>query len=346
MNTYGTGSRILVTGGAGLVGSHLVDALLGRGCQVTAVDDFSTGSRRNLADHPSLTIVEADVTEGLPVGGDPFDAVLHFACPASPVDFDALPVEILRVDSVGTLHALDRALADGARFMLASTSEVYGDPQVHPQSESYWGNVNPIGVRSCYDEAKRFSEAATAAYRRHKGLDAAIVRIFNTYGPRMRPDDGRVVPTFISKALAGDPLPLHGDGSQTRSLCYIDDLVRGLLALLDSGEYGPVNLGAEYELSVRDIAEAIIRLTGSKSVVEYTDRPADDPERRRPDLTAARELLGYSPRVPYEDGLKATIDYFAAAARDARGAGETVTAAGDPADADGARAQRRRAAAA
>ncbi|GAB3228619.1 GDP-mannose 4,6-dehydratase [Glycomyces halotolerans] len=311
MTTYGTGSRILVTGGAGLVGSHLVDALLARGCEVTAVDNFSTGSRDNLDDHPGLTIVEADVTQGLPVGDEPFDAVLHFACPASPVDFATLPVEILRVDSVGTLHALDRALADGARFMLASTSEVYGDPQVHPQAETYWGNVNPIGVRSCYDEAKRFSEAATAAYRRHKGLDAAIVRIFNTYGPRMRADDGRVVPTFITKALAGEPLPVHGDGSQTRSLCFVDDLIRGLVMLLESGEYGPVNLGAEYELTVRDIAETVIRLTGSASVVEYTDRPSDDPERRRPDLTQARELLGYTPQVPYEAGLKATIDFFA-----------------------------------
>ena len=315
MTSYGTGSRVLVTGGAGLVGSHLVDAFLMRGCDVTAVDDFSTGSRHNLADHERLTVVEADVTEGLPVGDEPFDAILHFACPASPVDFVTLPVEILRVDSVGTLHALDRALADGARFMLASTSEIYGDPLVHPQAETYWGNVNPIGVRSCYDEAKRFSEAATAAYHRHKGLDATIVRIFNTYGPRMRPDDGRVVPTFITKALAGERLPVHGDGSQTRSLCYIDDLVRGLVMLLESDEYGPVNLGAEHEMTVREIAETIIRLTGSSSEIEYTDRPADDPERRRPDLTLAQELLGYAPQIPYEAGLKATIDFFATASQ-------------------------------
>ncbi|MCD0444401.1 SDR family oxidoreductase [Glycomyces sp. A-F 0318] len=312
MTTYGTGSRLLVTGGAGLVGSHLVDALLAKGCDVTAVDNFVTGSRANLADHPRLTVVEADVTEGLPVGDEPFDAVLHFACPASPVDFATLPVEILRVDSVGTLHALDRALADGARFLMASTSEVYGDPHVHPQPESYWGNVNPIGVRSCYDEAKRFSEAAVAAYHRHKGLDAAIVRIFNTYGPRMRPDDGRVIPNFIGQALAGEPLTIHGDGSQTRSLCYVDDLVRGLVLLLESGEYGPVNLGTEYELTVREMAEVILRLTGSRSTIEYTDRPSDDPERRRPDLTAARELLGYEPQVHYEAGLKSTIDDFIA----------------------------------
>jgi dTDP-glucose 4,6-dehydratase len=318
MTSYGTGSRILVTGGAGLVGSHLVDAFLERGCDVTAVDNFSTGSRGNLAEHPRLTVVDADVTEGLPVGEEPFDAVLHFACPASPVDFVTLPVEILRVDSVGTLHALDRALADGARFLMASTSEVYGDPLVHPQPESYWGNVNPIGVRSCYDEAKRFSEAAVAAYHRHKGLDAAIVRIFNTYGPRMRPDDGRFVPTFITQALAGEPLTVHGDGSQTRSLCYIDDLVRGLVMLLESGEYGPVNLGTEYELTVRETAELIIRLTGSSSVIDYTDRPADDPERRRPDLTAARELLGYEPQVHYEQGLKTTIDFFATASPGSR----------------------------
>ncbi|WP_335991718.1 UDP-glucuronic acid decarboxylase family protein [Glycomyces sp. MUSA5-2] len=312
MTTYGTGSRILVTGGAGLVGSHLVDALLAKGCDVTAVDNFVTGSKANLQPHERLTVVEADVTEGLPVGDEPFDAVLHFACPASPVDFATLPVEILRVDSVGTLHALDRALADGARFLMASTSEVYGDPLVHPQPESYWGNVNPIGVRSCYDEAKRFSEAAVAAYHRHKGLDAAIVRIFNTYGPRMRPDDGRVVPSFISQALAGEPLTIHGDGSQTRSLCYVDDLVAGLVLLLESGEYGPVNLGTEYELTVREMAEVILRLTGSSSAIEYTDRPSDDPERRRPDLTKARELLGYEPQVHYEAGLKTTIDDFVA----------------------------------
>ncbi|PRY59114.1 UDP-glucuronic acid decarboxylase family protein [Glycomyces artemisiae] len=312
MTTYGTGSRILVTGGAGLVGSHLVDALLAKGCDVTAVDNFVTGSKANLQPHERLTVVEADVTEGLPVGDEPFDAVLHFACPASPVDFATLPVEILRVDSVGTLHALDRALADGARFLMASTSEVYGDPLVHPQPESYWGNVNPIGVRSCYDEAKRFSEAAVAAYHRHKGLDAAIVRIFNTYGPRMRPDDGRVVPSFISQALAGEPLTIHGDGSQTRSLCYVDDLVAGLVLLLESGEYGPVNLGTEYELTVREMAEVILRLTGSSSAIEYTDRPSDDPERRRPDLTRARELLGYEPQVHYEAGLKTTIDDFVA----------------------------------
>ncbi|WP_205325904.1 UDP-glucuronic acid decarboxylase family protein [Glycomyces sp. YM15] len=311
MTTYGTGSRILVTGGAGLVGSHLVDALLAKGCDVTAVDNFVTGSRDNLAEHPHLTVVEADVTEGLPVGDEPFDAVLHFACPASPVDFETIPLEILRVDSIGTFHALDRALADGARFLMASTSEVYGDPLVHPQPESYWGNVNPIGIRSCYDEAKRFSEAAVAAYHRHKGLDAAIVRIFNTYGPRMRPDDGRVIPSFVSQALAGRPLTVTGDGTQTRSLCYIDDLVRGLILLLESGEYGPVNLGTEYELTVQEMAEIILRLTGSPSKIEYIDRPADDPERRRPDLTAARELLGYEPQVHYEAGLKMTIDYFA-----------------------------------
>ena len=315
MTTYGTGSRILVTGGAGLVGSHLVDAFLERGCDVTAVDNFSTGSAANLAPHPRLTVIEADVTEGLPVGDEPFDAVLHFACPASPVDFATLPVEILKVDSVGTLHALDRALADGARFLMASTSEVYGDPLVHPQPESYWGNVNPIGVRSCYDEAKRFSEAAVAAYHRHRGLDAAIVRIFNTYGPRMRPDDGRFIPTFITQALAGEPLTVHGDGSQTRSLCYVEDLVRGLVLLLESGEYGPVNLGTEYELTVRETAELILRLTGSSSEIEYTERPDDDPERRRPDLTVAREKLGYEPQVHYETGLKATIDYFVAKSR-------------------------------
>jgi dTDP-glucose 4,6-dehydratase len=233
------------------------------------------------------------------------------ASPASPTDFASMPIEILRVGSVATLHLLDRALADGARFVMASTSEAYGDPLVHPQPESYWGNVNPVGVRSVYDEAKRFAEATTMAYHRHHGVDVAIVRIFNTYGPRMRPDDGRAIPTFISQALRGEPITVHGDGSQTRSICYVDDLVRGILLLLDSTETGPVNCGTEHELSMRELAERIVALIGSPSEIIYVDRPADDPEKRRPDLTAARELLGFAPTVGPDDGLRQTIAYFA-----------------------------------
>jgi dTDP-glucose 4,6-dehydratase len=315
---YGDGHRVLVTGGAGFVPSHLVDALVTRCCTVVAVDSFVTGSKENLAhlaDHPRFTLIEADVSDGLPAHhpaiADRFDAILHMASPASPTDFASLPIEILRVGSVGTLHLLDRALADGARFIMASTSEAYGDPHVHPQPESYWGNVNPIGVRSVYDEAKRFAEAATMGYHRHHGVDVGIVRIFNTYGPRMRPDDGRAIPTFISQALRGEPITVHGDGSQTRSICYVDDLVRGILLLLDSTATGPVNCGTEHELSMRDLAEKIVSLAGSSSKVVHVDRPADDPEMRRPDLTLARDLLGFEPLVGPDEGLRRTIAHFA-----------------------------------
>ena len=315
---FGQGHRILVTGGAGFVPSHLVDALIARGCAVVAVDNFVTGSKDNvahLADHPRFTLVEADVADGLPhhhpAIAERFDAVMHMASPASPTDFSTLPVEILRVGSVATLHLLDRAVADGARFIMASTSEAYGDPVVHPQAESYWGNVNPIGVRSVYDEGKRFSEAATMAYHRYRDLDAGIVRIFNTYGPRMRPDDGRAIPTFISQALRGEPMTVHGSGTQTRSICYVDDLIRGILLLLDSTETGPINCGTEHEVSMRQLAELIVQLTGSSSAVTYVTRPADDPEMRRPDLTLARERLGYEPSVGPEEGLRRTIEHFA-----------------------------------
>jgi dTDP-glucose 4,6-dehydratase len=316
---YGAGHRVLVSGGAGFVPSHLVDALVARGCTVVAVDNFVTGSKENVAhllDHPRFTLVEADITEGVP-GHHPafaarFDAVLHMASPASPTDFTTRPIEILRVGSLATLHLLDRALADGARFVMASTSEAYGDPQVHPQPESYWGNVNPVGIRGVYDEAKRFSEAATMAYHRSRGLDVGIVRIFNTYGPRMRPDDGRAIPTFINQALHGRPITVHGTGNQTRSICYVDDLVRGILLLLDSTETGPINCGTEHEMSMRQLAETIVSLCGSSSEVTYITRSADDPEMRRPDLTLARELLGYEPTVAPEDGLRRTIDHFRA----------------------------------
>ncbi|MFI7025800.1 NAD-dependent epimerase/dehydratase family protein [Micromonospora sp. NPDC049900] len=313
---FGPGHRILVTGGAGFVPSHLVDSLIGRGCTVVALDNFVTGSKENVAhllDEPSFTLVEADVSDGLPdhpaLTGR-FDAILHMASPASPTDFEKLPVEILRVGSVATLHLLERAAADGARFLLASTSEAYGDPKEHPQRETYWGNVNPIGIRSVYDEAKRFSEAATMAYRRSRDVDTAIVRIFNTYGPRMRPDDGRAIPTFVSQALRGEAITVHGTGNQTRSICYVADLVRGILLLLDSTESGPVNCGTEHEMSMRQLAETIVSLCESKSEVTYVTRSADDPEIRRPDLTLARESLGYEPSVAPEVGLRRTIEYF------------------------------------
>ncbi|ASW57242.1 UDP-glucuronic acid decarboxylase family protein [Plantactinospora sp. KBS50] len=314
---FGSGHRVLVTGGAGFVPSHLVDSLIGRGCTVVAVDNFVTGSKENvahLADNPRFTLVDADVSDGLPAHhpalAERFDAIMHMASPASPTDFALLPVEILRVGSLGTLHLLDRALADGARFLLASTSEAYGDPLVHPQPESYWGNVNPNGVRSVYDEAKRFSEAATMAYHRFHGLDVAIVRIFNTYGPRMRPDDGRAIPAFITQALRGEPITVHGTGTQTRSICYVDDLVRGILLLLDSTETGPINCGTEHEMSMRELAELIVEIAGGGSEVTFVTRPADDPEKRRPDLTLARERLGYEPRVDPRTGLASTVAYF------------------------------------
>lgn len=316
---FGSGHRVLVTGGAGFVPSHLVDSLIARGCTVVALDNFVTGSKENVAhllDRPTFTLVEADLSDGLPTHhpamAERFDAILHMASPASPTDFAQLPVEILRVGSVGTLHLLERAVADGARFLMASTSEAYGDPKEHPQRETYWGNVNPIGVRSVYDEAKRFSEAATMAYHRYRGLDAAIVRIFNTYGPRMRPDDGRAIPTFISQALRDEPITVHGTGNQTRSICFVEDLVRGILLLLDSTETGPVNCGTEHEMSMRQLAELIVSLSDSSSQVTYITRSSDDPEMRRPDLTLARELLGYEPTVTPEDGLRRTIEYFRA----------------------------------
>jgi dTDP-glucose 4,6-dehydratase len=313
---YGAGHRILVSGGAGFVPSHVVDALLDRGCTVVAIDNFVTGAKENVAHRagePRFTLIEADLTEGLPAHpamAERFDAILHMASPASPTDFAKLPLEILKVGSVGTLALLDRAVADAARFLMASTSEAYGDPLVHPQPESYWGNVNPIGVRSVYDESKRFAEAATMGYHRFHNLSTAIVRIFNTYGPRMRPDDGRAIPTFISQALRGAPITVHGTGAQTRSITYVDDLVRGILLLLDSDETGPINCGTEHELTMLELAELIVRLCGSDSTIDLVERSADDPEKRRPDLTLARTLLGYEPQVGPEEGLRRTIDFF------------------------------------
>ncbi|HEY7010617.1 MAG TPA: NAD-dependent epimerase/dehydratase family protein [Jatrophihabitantaceae bacterium] len=311
---FGAGSRILVAGGAGFVPSHVVDRLLARGASVVVVDNFITGAKDNVAHHdgdPRLSLVEADVSQPLPSVAaleGRFDAILHLASPASPTDFRRYAIEIMRVNGIGTLNLLERAVADDARFLLASTSEAYGDPLLHPQPETYWGNVNPVGVRSVYDESKRFAEAATMAYHRDRGADVAIVRIFNTYGPRMALGDGRAIPTFITQALRGEPLTVQGTGEQTRSICYVDDLVRGILALLDSHETGPINCGTEHEISMRALADTIVALVGSDSPVVHVAKVPDDPERRRPDLTLARRLLGYEPRVSPEDGLRQTIE--------------------------------------
>src|SRR6266511_1192605 len=306
--------RVLITGGAGFIGSHLCEFFLGKDWEVVCMDDFVTGSRDNLvvgASRGGFTLVEHDVTEYIRLDGH-LDWVLHFASPASPRDYLELPIQTLKVGALGTHNALGVAKAKGARFLLASTSEVYGDPLVHPQREDYWGHVNPVGPRGVYDEAKRFGEAITMAYHRFHGVDTRIVRIFNTYGPRMRKDDGRAVPTFIAQALRGEDITVHGSGHQTRSICYVDDLVRGIVLLLDSTETGPVNCGTEHEMSMRQLAETIVRLTGSASPITYVTRAADDPEKRRPDLTLARTRLGYQPQVGPEDGLRRTIGYFAA----------------------------------
>jgi dTDP-glucose 4,6-dehydratase len=306
--------RAVVTGGAGFVGSWLCERLLDRGWSVVCLDNFSTGARDNVAQLTGRTgfeLVEADVCEGIPVAA-PVDWVLHLASPASPVHYLALPVETLRVGSVGTTSALELARLCSARFVLASTSEVYGDPLVHPQPETYWGNVNPVGPRSVYDEAKRFSEALTMAYRTRYGVDTAIARIFNTYGPRMRVDDGRAIPNFFGQALRAEPLTVAGDGTQTRSICFVDDTVDGLLALAASTEPGPINIGNPDELSMLELAERVRRLTGTSSPIEFVDLPTDDPRRRCPDGTLARDRLGWTPRVGSDEGLARTLAWFAA----------------------------------
>lgn len=307
-------SRTVVTGGAGFLGSHLCERLLADGDEVVCLDNFLTGTPENVAhllESPGFRLVRADVTDYIHVSG-PVDTVLHFASPASPIDYLQLPIQTMKVGSVGTLHALGLALDKGARFLLASTSETYGDPQVHPQPETYWGHVNPIGPRGVYDEAKRFGEALTMAYRRHNGVDTGIVRIFNTFGPRMRPDDGRAIPTFIKQALRGEPLTVAGDGSQTRSVIYVDDLVDGILRLVRSGLEGPVNIGNPHELSMLDLAEWIRDLAGSSSEIVFVPRPQDDPSVRQPDITLAREQLGWEPVVPVEVGLRRTIEWVQA----------------------------------
>jgi dTDP-glucose 4,6-dehydratase len=309
--------RALVTGGAGFLGSHLCERLLDSGVEVDCADNLVSGSRRNIAHldgRAGFRFVECDVSapECLRRLPGPYDVVLHFACPASPVDYLRLPLETLDAGSLGTRTMLALAERDRARFLLASTSEVYGDPLVHPQREDYWGNVNPVGPRSVYDESKRFAEALVTAHVRARNADAGIVRLFNTYGPRMRAHDGRVVPTFVCQALADEPLTVAGDGSQTRSLCYVDDTVDGILLVAASRSVRPVNIGGTDEVTVRDIARRVVELAGSSSRIEFVDRPVDDPQRRRPDTRLARELLGWAPKVPWEEGIKQTIGYFAA----------------------------------
>ena len=303
--------RAVITGAAGFIGSHLADALIGRGYSVVGIDNLLTGDPANIAhlDGRGFTFVKHDVTTGIAVDGE-VDLVLHWASPASPIDYLEHPIPTLKVGALGTHNALGLAKAKRARFVLASTSEVYGDPLEHPQRETYWGNVNPIGPRGVYDEAKRFAEAMTIAYHRFHGLDTKIVRIFNTYGPRMRVRDGRAVPNFIAQALGGEDVTVYGGGDQTRSFCFISDLVDGVVRLAESDLNDPVNIGNPAELTVLDIAHAIIAATGSTSRIVHHPLPVDDPRVRRPDITLARTRLGWEPRVPLEDGLRATIDYF------------------------------------
>jgi dTDP-glucose 4,6-dehydratase len=304
--------RILVTGAAGFLGSHLCDRLLADGHRVIGMDNYITGSPANLAHlvhNSEFQLVMHDVTTFIEIEG-PLDGVLHFASPASPVDYLELPIQTLKVGSLGTHKALGLARAKHARFLLASTSEVYGDPLVHPQPESYWGNVNPVGPRGVYDEAKRFAEAMTMAYHRYHGLDTRIVRIFNTFGPRMRPHDGRVVSNFIMQALKGEPLTVYGDGSQTRSFCYVDDLVDGIVRLFERGGHDPTNIGNPAEFTVRQLADRVLALTGSASVVVQRPLPVDDPRVRQPDISRAREQLQWEPRVPLDEGLTRTIAFF------------------------------------
>ncbi len=304
--------RAVVTGGAGFIGSHLCDRLVAEENQVVCVDNLITGSMDNLSglmDDSRFEFVNADVSDGLSVEG-PVDYILHLASPASPVHYLEHPISTLRAGSIGTLNCLETAKEKSAGFLLASTSEVYGDPKESPQKEDYWGNVNPVGPRSVYDEAKRFAEAATTAYRTKHGVDTKIVRIFNTYGPRMRADDGRAVPTFIKQTLTGDDLTVFGDGSQTRSFCFITDMVEGIRRMLECDDPGPINLGNPDEITLVDLAREIISMTASASGITYAPLPTDDPQRRRPDLTRAMEILGWRPRVSREEGLKLTIDHF------------------------------------
>jgi dTDP-glucose 4,6-dehydratase len=305
--------RVLVAGGAGFVGSHLAARLLAEGNEVVVLDNLLTGARENLASmeaHPRFHFVESDLCAGIPSGGR-FDRIFNLASPASPIDYVELPFETLYVGSEGTRQCLERAARDGARMLFASTSEVYGDPAVHPQREDYWGNVNPIGPRSVYDEAKRYGEALVSAFQRYRGVEARIIRIFNTYGPRMRAQDGRVVPTFIDQALRGLPLTIFGDGTQTRSFCYVDDLVDGMIRLMESDLREPCNVGNPHELTMLELAEEINRRTGNVAGIIFRPLPKDDPTRRRPDIGRAQRELGWQPNVPFAEGIQKTIDWFA-----------------------------------
>ncbi|MFT4537874.1 MAG: dTDP-glucose 4,6-dehydratase [Planctomycetota bacterium] len=305
-------NRVLITGGAGFLGSHLCERFLNESYEVICMDNLITGHLRNvehLFSHPTFHFEKRDVTEYIHVPGR-LDAILHFASPASPIDYLELPIQTLKVGSLGTHIALGLAKAKNARFLLASTSECYGDPLVHPQSEDYWGNVNPVGPRGVYDEAKRFAEAMTMAYYRYHDVATRIIRIFNTYGPRMRLRDGRALPAFMSQALAGEPLTVFGDGSQTRSFCYVDDLVEGIFRLLMSDEVLPTNIGNPTEMTILQFAEKVIEMTGSRSVIEYKELPEDDPKVRQPDITKARTILGWEPKVDLDDGLRRTLAYF------------------------------------
>jgi dTDP-glucose 4,6-dehydratase len=312
--------KVVITGAAGFLGSHLCDRFLRDGHHVIGVDNYLTGSPdniRHLADNDSFRLVEADVSVRIPVD-EPIDGILHFASPASPIDYYEFPIETLKVGSYGTHNCLELARQRNARFFLASTSEVYGDPAMHPQKESYWGNVNSIGPRSVYDEAKRYAEAVTMAYHRHYNVDTRIVRIFNTYGPRMRPHDGRVVSNFIVQALTGEPLSIDGDGSQTRSFCYVDDEVEGIYRLFMNGDSQPTNIGNPDEYTVQQLADIVLELTASSSTIARQPLPADDPKLRRPDITRARTMLGWEPKVPVREGVARTIEYFRQLLADAK----------------------------
>jgi dTDP-glucose 4,6-dehydratase len=303
--------RVLITGGAGFIGSHLCDALLAEGHHVVCVDNLLTGSLRNIAhlrNEPGFEFLELDVNR--PYDAGPVDYIFHFASPASPVDYMEYGIETLKVGSLGSFHSLDLAKKYSAKYLLASTSECYGDPLEHPQKESYWGHVNPIGPRSVYDESKRFAEAVTAAYRRYHNVDTRILRIFNTYGPRLQLNDGRVISNFMKQALRGEPLTVYGDGSQTRSFCYVSDEVNGILRLAKANTPGPVNIGNPTEFAILECAQVVLRVTGSKSNIAYEPLPQDDPKQRRPDISKARALLGWEPKISLEQGLKLSMDYF------------------------------------
>jgi dTDP-glucose 4,6-dehydratase len=303
--------RVLITGGAGFIGSHLCDALLAEGHHVVCVDNLLTGSLRNIAhlrNEPGFEFLELDVNR--PYDAGPVDYIFHFASPASPVDYMEYGIETLKVGSLGSFHSLDLAKKYSAKYLLASTSECYGDPLEHPQKESYWGHVNPIGPRSVYDESKRFAEAVTAAYRRYHNVDTRILRIFNTYGPRLQLNDGRVISNFMKQALRGEPLTVYGDGSQTRSFCYVSDEVDGILRLAKANTPGPVNIGNPTEFTILECAQVVLRVTGSKSNIAYEPLPQDDPKQRRPDISKARALLGWEPKISLEQGLKLSMDYF------------------------------------